>query len=302
MTPLRQRMLEDMRLPNLSAETQRSYIHYIAGFASHFQVSPEKLGLDDIRSYQLFLVEQRQLAPETINGFLAAAHFLYTVTLDMPWSKAQFPRMKVPRKLPEILSSEEVAALFGHIHILKHRAVLMLCYGSGLRISEAVRLKACHIDSQRMLIRVEQGNGAKDRYTVLSARLLTLLRAYWQLQRPVDYLFPGTKAGTHLQPDTVRELCHQAAQMAGLTKRVTPHLLRHSFATHLLESGTDTRAIQVLLGHQRIDTTARYIAVSPQSVSRLVSPLDQLPAPTPPAPPQRKRGRPRKNPAPQPQG
>jgi site-specific recombinase XerD len=210
--------------------------------------------------------------------------------------------MKVPRKLPEILSSEEVAALFGHIHILKHRAVLMLCYGSGLRISEAVRLKACHIDSQRMLIRVEQGKGAKDRYTVLSARLLTLLRAYWQLQRPVDYLFPGTKAGTHLQPDTVRELCHQAAQMAGLTKRVTPHLLRHSFATHLLESGTDTRAIQVLPGHQRIDTTARYIAVSPQSVSRLVSPLDQLPAPTPPAPPQRKRGRPRKNPAPQPQG
>lgn len=302
MTPLRQRMLEDMRLRNLSAETQRSYIHYITGFANHFGLSPEKLGLDDIRSYQLFLVERRQLSPESVNCFLSAAQFLYTVTLDMPWSKAQFPRMKVPQKLPEILSCDEVAALFSHIHILKHRAVLMLCYGSGLRISEAVRLKAPHIDSQRMLIRVEQGKGAKDRYTVLSARLLALLRAYWKQQRPVDWFFPGTKAGTHLQPETIREVCHQAAQMAGLTKRVTPHLLRHSFATHLLESGTDTRAIQVLLGHRRIDTTARYTAVSPQSVSRLISPLDQLPEPAPPNPPQRKRGRPRKNPAPQPQG
>lgn len=302
MTPLRQRMLEDMRLRNLSAETQRSYIHYVAGFASHFGLSPEKLGLDDIRSYQLFLVEQRQLSPESINAFLSAAQFLYTVTLDMPWSKAQFPRMKVPQKLPEVLSLDEVAALFRHIHILKHRAVLMLCYGSGLRISEAVALKAAHIDSHRMLIRVEQGKGAKDRYTVLSARLLTLLRAYWKLQRPVDWFFPGTKAGTHLQPATVREVCHQAAQMAGLTKRVTPHLLRHSFATHLLENGTDTRAIQVVLGHQRLDTTARYTAVSPQSVSRLISPLDQLPAPAPPKPPKRKRGRPRKNPAPEPQG
>lgn len=298
MTPLRQRMIEDMRLRNLSAETQRSYIHYITGFASHFGLSPEKLGLDDIRSYQLFLVEQRQLSPESVNCFLSAAQFLYTVTLDMPWSKAQFPRMKVAQKLPEVLSCEEVAALFRHIHILKHRAVLMLCYGSGLRISEAVRLKACHIDSQRMLIRVEQGKGAKDRYTVLSARLLTLLRTYWKLQRPVDWFFPGTKAGTHLRPDTIRDVCHQAAQMAGLTKRVTPHLLRHSFATHLLENGTDTRAIQVLLGHSRIDTTARYTAVSPQSVSRLSSPLDQLPEAAPPKP---KRGHPRKNPAPQPQ-
>lgn len=301
MTPLRQRMLEDMRLRNLSAETQRSYIHYIAGFATHFNLSPDKLGLDDIRAYQLFLVEQRQLSPESINCFLSAAHFLYTVTLDMPWSKAQFPRMKTPQRLPEVLSCEEVAALFNHIHILKHRAVLMLCYGSGLRISEAVRLKAAHIDSHRMLIRVDQGKGAKDRYTVLSARLLTLLRAYWRMQRPIDWFFPGSKPGTHIQPETVREVCHQAARMAGLTKRVTPHLLRHSFATHLLENGADTRAIQVLLGHARIDTTARYTAVSPQTVSRLKSPLDQLPSDPPPAPPaKRKPGRPRKNPAPEP--
>lgn len=299
MSPLRQRMLEDMRLRNLSAQTQRSYIHYAAGYANHFGLSPDKLGLDDIRNYQLFLVQQRQLSPESINCFLSAVRFLYTVTLDMPWSKAQFPRMRVSQKLPEVLSLDEVAALFSHIHILKHRAVLMLCYGSGLRISEAVALQAAHIDSHRMLVRVEHGKGGKDRYTVLSARLLTLLRTYWRLQRPVDYLFPGTKAGTHLQPDSVREVCHQAAQMAGLTKRVTPHLLRHSFATHLLENGTDTRAIQVLLGHRRMDTTARYTAVSPQTVARLTSPLDHLPGQEPPKP---KRGRPPKNPVPEPRG
>jgi len=291
MSPLRQRMLEDMQLRNYSAGTQRSYIHYVADYANYFGLSPAKLGLDDIRNYQLFLIEKRQLSTESINCFLSAAQFLYTVTLEMPWSKAQFGRMKVGRKLPCVLSAAEVVLLFSHIHILKHRAVLMLCYGAGLRISEAVSLKACHIDSKRMLIHVEQGKGAKDRYTVLSARLLTLLRTYWKLQRPVDWLFPGTKAGTHLQPGSVQEVCRQAAQMAGIAKRVTPHLLRHSFATHLLESGADTRAIQVLLGHARIDTTARYTAVSPQTVARTVSPLDRLPAE---APPKKKRGRPPK--------
>lgn len=300
MSPLRQRMLEDMQLRNFSAGTQRSYIHYVTGFANHFGLSPTKLGLDDIRNYQLFLIEQRQLSPESINCFLSAVQFLYTVTLEMPWSKAQFGRMKVGQKLPSVLSAAEVVELFHHIHILKHRAVLMLCYGAGLRISEAVSLKAGHIDSQRMLIHVEQGKGAKDRYTILSARLLTLLRTYWKLQRPVDWFFPGTKAGTHLQPASVQEVCRQAAQMAGIAKRVTPHLLRHSFATHLLENGADTRAIQVLLGHARIDTTARYVAISPQTVARIVSPLDRLPAEEPPK--KKKRGRPQRVQAPESQG
>src|SRR6266542_3131793 len=219
----------------------------------------------------------------------------------MPWSKQQFGRMKVPEKLPVVLSEEEVLAFFGHIGILKHRAIVMLCYGSGLRIAEAVSLKAENIDSKRMLIHVQNGKGAKDRYTVLSNRTLVLLRAYYKMQRPVDWLFPGTKAGTHLQPATIQELCRDAVQLAGIAKRITPHVLRHSFATHLLESGTDTRAIQVLLGHSRIDTTgarvisafARYIAVTPQTVSRIVSPLDRLPIETE-AQPKRKRGRPRK--------
>lgn len=293
MSPLKQRMLEDMQLRNFSAGTQRSYIHYVTGFATYYNLSPARLGLDDIRNYQLHLIDQRQLSPNSINCFLSAVQFLYTVTLDMPWSKAQFGRMKVPEKLPVVLSEQEVLAFFQHVGILKHRAVLMLCYGSGLRISEAVSLKAENIDSKRMLIHVQQGKGAKDRYTVLSHRLLILLRAYYKIQRPVEWFFPGTKAGTHLQPGTVQELCRDAAQLSGITKRVTPHVLRHSFATHLLESGSDTRAIQVMLGHSRIDTTARYTSVSPQTISRTGSPLDRLPMETE-AQPKKKRGRPRK--------
>src|SRR5579863_9771649 len=187
--------------------------------------------------------------------------------------------MKVPEKLPAVLSQAEVSALFHHVGILKHRVVLMLCYGSGLRISEAVSLKAEHIDSSRMLIRVENGKGAKDRYTLLSHTLLELLRRYWRIQRPKDYLFPGTQLGTHVHAGTIQEICRDACRLAGIEKRVTPHTLRHSFATHLLENGTDTRAIQVLLGHSRIDTTARYTAVTPGLLSTIASPLDVTPRP-----------------------
>ncbi len=287
MSPLQKRMLEDMRLRNLSAATQRSYVHYVSDYAHYFHLSPAKLGLDDIRNYQLYLIDQRQLSPQSINTFVAAVKFLYTVTLEMPWTNTQFVRLKVPERLPVVLSQAEVIKFFEHVGILKHRAVLMACYGSGLRISEAVSLKAAHIDSGRMLIRVEQGKGAKDRYSVLSQRLLTLLREYYKAQRPVDYLFPGTKPGSHIQPGAVQEICRDAALLAGIHKRLTPHTLRHSFATHLLENGTDTRAIQVLLGHSRIDTTARYTAVTPQTVAKIVSPLD--------APQPAKRGRPAKN-------
>lgn len=291
MTPLRRRMLEDMQLRNFSAGTQRSYIHYVEGYANFYHRSPQDLGLDDIRNYQLHLIEERRLSPQSINCFVAAAKFLYTITLEMPWTDEQFTRLKIPEALPVVLSVEEVAAFFSHIGILKHRAVLMLCYGSGLRILEAVSLKICNIDSSRMLIHVEQGKGAKDRYTVLSGRILLLLREYWKIQRPQFYLFPGTKAGTHLQPASIQEICRDACRLSGIGKRITPHVLRHSFATHLLENGTDTRAIQVMLGHSRIDTTARYTAVSPQTVARTVSPADQMPSDVLP---KKKRGRPPK--------
>ena len=193
MTPLRRRMLEDMQLRNFSTGTQRSYIHYVEGFANFYQRSPQELGLDDIRNYQLHLVKEGKLSPSSINCFVAAVRFLYTVTLEMPWREEQFPRLKVPETLPVVLSQEEVAAFFSHIGILKHRAVLLLCYGSGLRIHEAVSLKVRNIDSRRMLIHVEQGKGAKDRYTVLSGRLLLLLREYWKIQRPQFYCSPGQR-------------------------------------------------------------------------------------------------------------
>lgn len=292
MSPLQRRMREDMQLRNFSAETQKSYVHYVTDYARYFNLSPDQLGLDDIRTYQLYLIQQRQLAPSSVNIFVSAVKFLYTVTLEMPWSNQQFSRMKVPQTLPVILSQEEVIELFRHVGILKHRAILMLCYGSGLRISEAVSLKAGQIDAARMVIHVKHGKGAKDRYTVLSERLLMLLREYWKVQRPVDYLFPGTKLGTHLQTASVQEICRDAARLAGITKHVTPHTLRHSFATHLLESGTDTRAIQVLLGHSKIDTTARYTTVTPRTIAKIVSPLDQLPQQ--PETPKPKRGRPPK--------
>jgi len=234
-----------------------------------------------VRAYQVYLAEQRQLSAPSINTFVSAVQFLYTVTLEMPWGKNRFVRMKVPEKLPVVLSREEVERLFHYVGFLAHRAVLMLCYGSGLRISEAVSLKPGHIDSARMLIRVEQGKGAKDRYTVLSAHMLNLLRRYWKARRPVDYLFPGVAAGTHISAGAIQEVCRDACRMAGIEKRVTPHTLRHSFATHLLENGTDTRAIQVLLGHSRIDTTARYTAVTPGLLSTIASPLDAKPKAAP---------------------
>lgn len=289
MTSLRRRMLQDMQLRGFSAGTQRSYIHYVADFATYYQTSPEYLGLDEIRTYRLHLVEDRKLAPASVNCFVSAIKFLYTVTLEMPWDERHFVHMKTALTLPVVLSSAEVAVFFSHIGILKHRAILLLCYGSGVRIAEAVSLKAQDIDSSRMLIRVENGKGAKDRYTVLSGRMLTLLRQYWKIQQPREWFFPGLKAGTHIQPASVRQVCHDACQLAGITKRITPHVLRHSFATHLLDSGTDTRVIQVLLGHSRIETTARYTAVSPRALGCIASPADAI---LTEASPKKKRGRP----------
>lgn len=289
MTPLRKRMLEDMRLRNFSKETQRSYIHYIADFAMYFRTSPAHLGPEAVRDYQLYLIEERKMSADSVNCFTAAAKFLFLTTLELPWSESHFVRLRVPNKLPVALSPGEVERFFHHAGVLKHRAVLMLCYGAGLRISEAVSLKPADIDSARMLIRIEDGKGAKDRYVPLSPRLLEVLRAYWRGQRPRGpWLFPSAKPHRHISPSTIQQVCREASLRAGIQKHVTAHMLRHSFATHLLENGTDIRIIQVLLGHTRIDTTARYTRVTPETIAAVTSPLD---AP----PPKRKRGRPRKN-------
>lgn len=259
----------------LAPTTQRSYIHYVADFAKFYNTSPEKLDLEAVRQYELYLLHERKLSPESINSFVSAVQFLYLVTLEMPWGKECFPRVRRAHKLPVVLSAEEVSRLFENVGCLKNRAVLMLCYGAGLRISEAVCLRVGDIDADRMLLRIVEGKGRKDRYVMLPEKLLKVLRCYWRAARPKDHLFPSWREGRHIHPAAISLACRNA-EKAGIAKRVTPHTLRHSFATHLLEGGTDTRIIQALLGHSRIDTTARYTQVSNHVVAGTPSPLDML--------------------------
>jgi integrase/recombinase XerD len=277
MTPLRQRFIEDMQLRHFAPTTQRSYIHYVAEFARYFNRSPEHLDLEAVRQYQLHLLQERKLSTQSVNTFTSAAQFLYLETLEMPWQKDHFTRSRVEQKLPVVLSPDEVRRLFRHIPGVKNRAALMLCYGAGLRVSEAVAVKISDIDSQRKLVRVEQGKGGKDRYSMLSPALLEVLRTYWRIVRPSGpWLFPSWRSERHLSAGSLQSACREAWQLAGLPKRVSPHTLRHSFASCLLDNGVDTRVIQVLLGHSRIDTTARYTSVSPAKIAATASPLDQL--------------------------
>lgn len=288
MTTLRQRMIDDMQLRNLAAGTQRKYIADVAAFARFFGKSPEVLDTEAVREYLLYLYHERKLSPQAVNQQASALKFLYFTTLKRPWNDRDIPRPRRPRQLPVVLSPQEVLQFFDGVPSLKYRAALMLCYGAGLRVSEAVALKVSDIDSQRSLIRVEQGKGRKDRYTMLSPRLLEVLRAYWRAARPKDYLFPSGCTEGHLQAGALQQACREAWLRSGLRKKVTVHTLRHSFATHLLENGTDVRVIQVLLGHGHLDTTARYTAVTPQRIGATRSPLDRLdcqPALRPPARP-----------------
>ena len=295
MTPLRQRMIDDLQLRNLAASTQKHYIACVADFAKYFGRSPEELDIEAVRQYQLHLLNERKLSAEAVNGYISALKFLYLITLEMPWTNEYFPRARRAHKLPVVLSQEEVLSFFDHIPSLKYRAALMVCYGAGLRISEALALRVSHIDSKRGLLRIVQGKGAKDRYAMLSPRLLQVLRRYYRATPHPDatlndYLFPSWRKERHLSTTSLSLACREAAARAGIAKRVTVHSLRHSFATHLLENGTDVRVIQALLGHTRIDTTARYAAVSPRVVAATVSPLDKLdPVPPTPAPTKRSK-------------
>ena len=289
MTPLRQRMIEDMQLRNFAQATQRNYIAHVTSYAKYFWESPEKLDQEAIREYLLYLLNERKMSPEGVNQQASALKFLYLTTLEMPWNSVDFPRVKRPHKLPVVLSHEEVIQFFDHVPGLWYRAALMVCYGAGLRVSEACALKVSDIDSQRMLLRVEQGKGRKDRYAMLSPRLLEALRVYWRTARPTmcpveaakpgAYLFPARRPGRHVNASSLQQACRDACLRSGLRKRVTAHTLRHSFATHLLENGTDVRVIQVLLGHSQIETTARYASVTPRLIGATTSPLDLLDKP-----------------------
>src|SRR6266849_10432879 len=209
MTPLRQRFTEDMQLRGLAPTTQRSYTHYVADFAKFYDTSPEHLDLEAVRQYELYLLHEKKLSPESINTFVSAVQFFYQVTLEMPWGKDSFPRIKRPQHVPVVLSPEEVERFFQNVPSLKYRAAMMTCYGAGLRVSEAVSLRVSDIDSPRMLLRVQQGKGQKDRYAMLSPRLLAVLRAWWRAARPDPWLFPSSFDTCACRPSSER---HHAAE------------------------------------------------------------------------------------------
>jgi integrase/recombinase XerD len=286
MTALRQRLLEDMQIRNLSPHTQASYVQQVSLFARHFSKSPLVLGPEEIRTYQVYLTNEKKLAPSSITIAVAALRFLYKVTLKKDWAVEEvIPAPKKPQTLPIILSPEEVVQFLEAVKKPNHRTILTTCYAAGLRISEAVHLTIPTIDSQRMVLRINQGKGQKDRYVMLSPKLLQILRDWWKLHRPQHWLFPSVRADQPISRFAVEKECQQVHRRCGIPKPITPHSLRHAFACHLLENGTDVRTIQLLLGHRSLATTARYLRIATTKVCSTTSPLDLLPRPTPPVMP-----------------
>ena len=274
-SPLRRRMTEDMTVRNLSPATQRSYISAVSKFSRFFGRSPDQLTLEDVRTFQVHLVAKGISWPG-LNQIVCALRFFYGVTLRRDEIPERISYARQPRKLPEVLSAGEVVRFLEAVPSLRTRVALTTAYAAGLRASEAVSLKVANIDSGRMVIRVQQGKGGKDRYVMLSAQLLGILRTYWRLAHPKDWLFPGRDPANPIEVNVLHAACRSACTASGLTKRVTVHTLRHSFATHLLESGTDIRIIQVLLGHSNLSSTARYTHVSSGLIRQTDSPLDRL--------------------------
>src|SRR5512134_2846205 len=275
MSPLRRRMIEDMTVCNLSPATQRSYLHAVAKFSRYFGRSPDRLDLEDVRAFQVHLVAHAISWP-ALNQTVCALRFFYGVTLGQDEIPERIPYAREPRKLPVVLSSDEVVRFLEAVPSLKTRAALTTAYAAGLRASQAVGLKVGDIDSVRMVIRVEHAKGGKDRTVMLSAQLLGILRTYWRLARPSPWLFPGRDETKPVDVQVLHSGCRSACVAAGLSKRVTVHTLRHSFATHLLENGTDIRIIQVLLGHANLSSTARYTRVSNGLIRHTQSPFDRL--------------------------
>jgi site-specific recombinase XerD len=285
MGQLRDQMDGDLRLKGYRPVTRYHYLRCVRAFAAHHGRSPAALGEAEIRTFLLHLIHEQKAQPATVRMYVAALKFLYATTLRRPEVVARIPWPRVPEKLPDILTPAELLQLFQAVRSLKHRVVLMIAYGAGLRISEVCSLQVGDIDSQRMVIHVRDGKGGKDRYVMLGERLLAVLREYCRLAKPRrPFLFPGTKGACHLHPGTVQRMLQTVVTTCGFSKRVTPHVLRHCFATHLLEAGTDVRTIQQLLGHASIRTTARYTQISTRQIGQTRSPLDRLDFPTEPDP------------------
>lgn len=275
MTPLRQRMIREMQLQRFSNNTIESYVAAVAGLASHFRRSPELLCLEDVRSYLHYLMVERRLAEGTCNQRAAAITFLYRHVLGQSAFRLGV-RRKHTGKLPEVYSREELTRLFQATLNPKHRVFLMTTYAAGLRLSEVSRLRPEHVHSERMLIRVEQGKGNKDRYTLLSPNLLVELRDYWKEYRPGEWLFPNQARTGPILRGTAQRIFYAAKDRAGLKRGHGIHTLRHSFATHLLEAGVDLRTIQLLLGHKSLQTTSLYLHVTEKQLTQLQSPFDLL--------------------------
>ena len=280
MTPLRKRMLEELQRRNYSPNTIRPYLYAVEDFARYFGKSPDKLGQEQMRTYQLHLLNDCKLTVETIVGRIAALRFLFVKVLRRPYREIDLVYPKRLERLPIILSEEEVVRLIESANSSYHRVILMTLYGTGLRREELCRLKLTDVDSQRMVIHVRQGKGGKDRDVTLSPKLLEVLRAYWKWRKPKTYLFPSllrTRTEQPITSKTVWYAVREAARRAGIKKKVSPHLLRHSWATHLLERGTDLRTIQVLLGHVDLEATSIYLHLSQRHLQSVHNPIDTLP-------------------------
>jgi site-specific recombinase XerD len=280
-SPLRQRMLDDMRMRKFGDKTQSDYQRAVRNFAKYLGRSPDTATVEDLRRYQLHLVDHG-ISPASLNAAISGLKFFFDVTLDRGQVMAKMQPVHLPRKLPVILSREEVGRLIAAAGNLKHQTALALAYGTGLRVNEVVSLKVGDIDSQRMTLRVERGKGQKDRYAMLSPVLLERLRVWWRVARAQGkmldggWLFPGLNPIEPLSARQLNRAIHLAAEQAGIEKRVSMHSLRHAFATHLLEQKVDIRLIQVLLGHKKLETTALYAQVATEILRQIVSPLEAL--------------------------
>ena len=285
MTHLRQVMLEELQRRNFAATTITSYLKAVEQFARHFKCRPDRLNHTHLRTYQAFLLRERKLTPRTVRLHVAALRFFFVKTLKRRYLLDDTPYPKAPRRLPAILSVEEVSRLINAADSLSHRTMLMVLYSTGMRTAELLQLQVADIDSRRMLVHIQHGKGGRDRYVPLSPTLLATLRVYYRWMQPQTWLFPGTVAGWRAdKPITRRVLwdaCVVAAQRAGLRKRVSPHLLRHSYATHLLEAGADLRTIQLLLGHAEVRHTVLYLHLSRRHLQAVTNPLDALSVATP---------------------
>jgi len=272
---LRQRMIEDMMVRNFVEKTRNDYIRNVKTLAAFLKRSPDTATPEDLRRFQLHQT-QSGVRPPGINSSVTALRFFFTVTLDRPDMARHLTFVREPRKIPAVLSSDDVSRLLEAAPGPKYKAALSVAYGAGLRVSEVVALKVSDVDSKRMLLKVEQGKGRKDRLAMLSPQLLELLRDWYRISRPRIWLFPGQDPTNHLTPRQLNRAVHAAAHMAGIKKRVTPHTLRHSFATHLLEQNVNIRVIQTLLGHVKLDTTALYTQIATNTIRAVTSPLDRL--------------------------